>query len=468
MNERMHKILSEDNNSPQNESTACDSYEGVQTFIGITENHLVEVKLTSEHLLEEIFSPSNLNRAYKQVVRNAGIGGIDRMEVDNLLPYLKLHKEELLESLFCGRYTPSPVRRVEIPKEKGKRRSLGIPTVVDRLIQQAISQVLTRIYDNTFSCSSFGFRPNKGCHDALRKVQEHANLGYLYAIDLDLERFFDTVNHSTLIRILSRTIKDHRLISLIHKYLNAGVIVASKFEETHVGVPQGGPLSPILSNILLNEFDKELEKRGHKFVRYADDCMILFKSKRSAFRAQNSIVRYLETKLHLNVNKEKTKVGYIRGLKFLGYSFYMNRGEYRLSLHKLSLQKMKSKLKELTSRSNGMSYERRKFKLKQYIQGWINYYKLADMKTYLQSIDEWLRRRIRMCIWKYWKKIKTKFRNLVKCGIDKSRALGWANTRKSYWRTSKSPILQRAITNENLRQTGYPFLSDYYSKFYRK
>jgi len=468
MKGRMHKILSEDNNCPQNDSTECDSYEGVQTFIGITENHLVEVKLTSENLLEEIFSPSNLNRAYKQVVRNAGAGGIDKMEVEKLLPYLKLHKDELLESLFTGRYTPSPVRRVEIPKGNGKTRLLGIPTVVDRLIQQAISQVLTRIYDKTFSRCSFGFRPNKGCHDALRKVQEHVNLGYKYAIDLDLEKFFDTVNHSKLIRTLSRTIKDNRLISLIHKYLNAGVIVASKFEGTQEGVPQGGPLSPILSNIMLNEFDKELTKRGHKFVRYADDCMILCKSKRSALRAQISIVRYLETKLQLKVNKEKTKVGYIRGLKFLGYSFYMYRGECRLSLHKLSLQKMKSKLKELTSRSNGMGYEQRKFKLKQYIQGWINYYKLADMKSHLQSTDEWLRRRIRMCIWKYWKKIKTKLTNLVKCGIDKSQAWEWANTRKSYWRTSRSPILTRAITNEHLRQAGYPFLNDYYSKFYRK
>ena len=311
MKGRMHKILSEDNNYPQNDSTECDSYEGVQTFIGITENHLVEVKLTSENLLEEIFSTINLNRAYKQVVRNAGSGGIDKMEVGNLLPYLKLHKEELLESLFTGRYTPSPVRRVEIPKGNGKTRPLGIPTVVDRLIQQAISQVLTRIYDQTFSRCSFGFRPNKGCHDALRKVQGHANLGYKYAIDLDLEKFFDTVNHSKLIRILSRTQQDKRLISLIHKYLNAGVIVSSKFEETHEGVPQGGPLSPILSNIMLNEFDKELTNRGHKFVRYADDCMILCKSKRSALRAQSSIVRYLETKLQLKVNKEKTKVGYI-------------------------------------------------------------------------------------------------------------------------------------------------------------
>ena len=471
MKGRMHKILSKDSNYPPNDSTACDSYEGVQTFIGITENHLVEVKLTSEKLLEEIFSPSNLNRAYNQVMRNAGAGGIDNMEVAKLLPYLKLHKDELLESLFTGRYTPSPVRRVAIPKGNGKIRPLGIPTVVDRLIQQAISQVLTRIYDKTFSYFSFGFRPNKGCHDALQKVQEHANLGYKYSIDLDLEKFFDTVNHSKLIRLLSRTIKDKRLISLIHKYLNAGVIVASKFEETHEGVPQGGPLSPILSNIMLNEFDKELTKRGHKFVRYADDCMILCKSNRSALRVQSSIIRYLETKLQLKVNKEKTKVGYIQGLKFLGYSFYIHRGECRLLLHKLSLHKMKSKLKELTSRSNGMGYEHRKFKLKQYIQGWINYYKLADMKSHLQSIDKWLRRRIRMCIWKYWKKIKTKFTNLVKCGIDKNKAWELANTRKNYWRTSRSPILQRAITNENLRQAGYPFLSDYYtyySKFYRK
>ena len=267
----MQKILSQGNNYHQKNSTECKGYDVVQTIIGITENHLVEVNFTTEHLMEYIFSPVNLNNAYLQVERNSGASGVDKMEVEELLPYLRQHKDELVKSLMQGTYRPNPVRRVEIPKDNGKKRQLGIPSVVDRVIQQAISQVLTLTYDRTFSDSSFGFRPKRSCHQALRKVQKHVTEGYKYAIDLDLEKFFDTVNHSKLIEVLSRTIKDNRLLSLIHKYLNAGVVVSNKFEETILGVPQGGPLSPLLSNIMLNEFDKELERRGHRFVRYADD-----------------------------------------------------------------------------------------------------------------------------------------------------------------------------------------------------
>lgn len=464
----MQKILSQDNDYPQKNSTECKGYEGVQTVIGITENHLVEVNFTTERLMEYIFSPGNLNKAYLQVKRNAGACGVDKMEISDLLPYLRNHKDELIKSLMQGTYRPNPVRRVEIPKDNGKKRSLGIPSVVDRVIQQAISQGLVFIYDLTFSTSSFGFRPKRSCHQALRKVQEHITAGYKYAVDLDLEKFFDTVNHSKLIEVLSRTIQDNRLLSLIHKYLNAGVVISNKFEETSLGVPQGGPLSPLLSNIMLNELDKELERRGHRFVRYADDCMILCKSKRASNRTKASIIRFIENKLFLKVNKEKTEVGYIQGLKFLGYSFYVMKGVCKLSLHSKSKAKLKSTLKDLTSRSKGFGYERCKSKLKEYVQGWIGYYKLADMKGFLQSVDEWLRRRLRMCIWKCWKKTKTKFTNLIKCKIDKYQAWQWANTRKGYWRTSKSPILSRALDKNMLQLAGYPFLSDYYSKIYRK
>lgn len=464
----MQKILSQDNDYPQKNSTECKGYEGVQTVIGITENHLVEVNFTTERLMEYIFSPGNLNKAYLQVKRNAGACGVDKMEIADLLPYLRNHKDELIKSLMQGTYRPNPVRRVEIPKDNGKKRSLGIPSVVDRVIQQAISQGLVFIYDLTFSTSSFGFRPKRSCHQALRKVQEHITAGYKYAVDLDLEKFFDTVNHSKLIEVLSRTIQDNRLLSLIHKYLNAGVVISNKFEETSLGVPQGGPLSPLLSNIMLNELDKELERRGHRFVRYADDCMILCKSKRASNRTKASIIRFIENKLFLKVNKEKTEVGYIQGLKFLGYSFYVMKGVCKLSLHSKSKAKLKSTLKDLTSRSKGFGYERCKSKLKEYVQGWIGYYKLADMKGFLQSVDEWLRRRLRMCIWKCWKKTKTKFTNLKKCKIDKYQAWQWANTRKGYWRTSKSPILSRALDKNMLQLAGYPFLSDYYSKIYRK
>lgn len=464
----MPKILSQGNNYPQKNSTECKGYEGVQTLIGITENHLVEVKFTTAYLMEYIFSPSNLNNAYLQVKRNAGACGVDKMEVDGLLPYLAKHKDELVKSLMQGTYRPNPVRRVEIPKDNGKSRQLSIPSVVDRVIQQAINQVLTLIYDRTFSNSSFGFRPKRSCHQALREVQKYVNSGYKYGIDLDLEKFFDTVNHSKLIELLSRTIKDGRLLSLIHKYLRAGVVVNNKFEETSLGVSQGSPLSPILSNILLNELDKELESRGHRFVRYADDCMILCKSKRAAQRTKVSISRFIEDTLFLRVNTEKTKVGYIQGLKFLGYSFYVSKGVCKFSLHSSSKVKLKAKLKGFTSRSKGYGYDKLRSHLKEYIQGWIGYYRLAEMKSFLQSVDEWLRRRLRMYIWKCWKKVKTKYTNLIKCKIAKNKAWQWANTRKGYWRISKSPILARALSTDSLRSAGYSFLMDYYGKFYRK
>lgn len=275
------------------------------------------------------------------------------METDELLPYLQVHKDELLTSIFQGSYCPNPVRRVEIPKDGCKTRSLGIPTVVDRVFQQAISQVLSPIYEQGFSDNSYGFRPRRSCHGALKKVRSYVTAGYKYGVDLDLEKFFDTVNQSKLIELLSRRIKDGRVISLIHKYMCSGVMIGHKFEESVSGVPQGGPLSPLLSIIMLNELDTEMESRGHKFVRYADDCIILCKSKRSAERVKSSITRFIEAKLFLNVNQEKTKVGYIRGMKFLGYSFYVTKGECRLSVHPQSEQKMKTRLKELTSRSTG-------------------------------------------------------------------------------------------------------------------
>lgn len=302
--------------------TESEGYDGAQTFMRIIGENLVEVQTGTTNLLELILSPENLNRSYRQVIGNDGSGGVDKMGTSELLPYLNLHKDELIEQLLKGKYRPNPVRRVDIPKDNGKSRQLGIPTVVDRFIQQAISQVLIPIYEREFNDNSFGFRPNRSAHDALKRVQEYADNGYHYCINLDLERFFDTVNHSKLIEVLSRTIKDGRVISLIHHYLKAGVMVAHKYESTEEGVPQGGPLSPILSNILLNELDKELSRRGHPFVRYADDCLILVKSKRATERVRDSISTYLEKKLFLKVNMEKTIIGDVRGMKYLGYSFY--------------------------------------------------------------------------------------------------------------------------------------------------
>ena len=319
MKERTQKTME---SFPQNDSAERESYEGAQTLIGMVGDDLVEVQLMSDRMLEYILTPDNLNRAYRQVKANKGSGGIDKMDVEHLLPYLRSHKVEIVESLLDGKFRPNPVRRVEIPKDGGKMRQLGIPTVVDRVIQQAIAQVLGLVYEPKFSDGSYGFRPGRSAHQALRRAQEIINDGYKYCIDLDLEKFFDTVNQSKLVQLFSDTIKDGRVVSLIHKYLRAGVMIGHKFEDTEQGVPQGGPLSPILSNIMLNELDRELERRGLPFVRYADDCVIFCRSPRAAERVCESISRYIEKKLFLKVNREKTHVGSVNGQKYLGYSFY--------------------------------------------------------------------------------------------------------------------------------------------------
>lgn len=438
-----------------------EGYVGGQTYMRITENNITNVDRPQHGLLEEILSPTNLNKAYRRVKGNNGACGMDGMGADELLTYFSSHKDEILESILRGKYRPNPVRRVEIPKDNGKKRQLGIPTVVDRMIQQAITQTISPLFEHQFSDTSYGFRPKRSAHQALRKCQEFIDAGYKYAIDMDLEKFFDTVNQSKLVEILSRTIKDGRVISLIHKYLRAGVIVCNTFEETELGVPQGGPLSPLLSNIMLNELDKELERRGHRFVRYADDCIILCKSKRSAERALTNIVSFIEDKLFLKVNREKTMVAYVRDIKFLGYSFYVYRNKGRLRVHPKSFARLKESLRVLTSRSNGWGNEKRKEKLKQFITGWVNYFKMADMKRYLERLDSWLRRRIRMVIWKQWKQVKTRFRNLIKLGIPESRAYMFANTRKGYWHTANSPILATSISSDSLVRAGYTFLSDY-------
>lgn len=434
------------------------------TSVWITEDNQVTPPSGEDGLLGKILCPFNLNKAYLKVVRNKGSHGIDKMEVGMLRTYLKMHGSDLIKSIKSGKYQPNPVRRVEIPKDKGKTRPLGIPTVVDRVIQQAIHQVLSPVYERQFSDNSFGFRPGRSTHKALYRCKSYISEGYNYAIDMDMEKFFDRVNHSKLIEILSREIDDGRVISLIHKYLNAGVVVGHKFEKTQRGVPQGGPLSPLLSNIMLNELDRELTRRGHRFVRYADDMVILCKSRRGAERVMESITGYIENRLYLKVNRAKTSVIPFYRIKFLGYSFYKVKGEVRFRIHPKSIAKMRDKVRELTSRSNGWGHARRKEKLSAFIKGWINYFKLADMKGLMRSTDEWYRRRIRMLIWKQWKRVRTRMRNLVKLGINRQKAWEFANTRKGYWRIAHSYILATSITNERLKEAGYIFFTDYYLK----
>ena len=431
----------------------------------IAENNDIITDFQTDNLMEQILHKDNLNKAYKKVKSNKGAGGIDGMSVDELLGFLKDNQKHLIQQIKDGKYKPNPVRRVEIPKEtKGEFRKLGVPTVVDRVFQQAITQVLSPIYEKQFSENSFGFRPNRGAHDALKQCKTNVNEGYVYVVDMDLEKFFDTVCQSKLIEVLSRTIKDGRVISLIHKYLNAGVISKGMFKKTEVGMPQGGPLSPLLSNIMLNELDKELTRRGHRFVRYADDCMIFCKSRKSAERTLNNIVPYIEEKLFLKVNRNKTCVAHISKVKYLGYSFYRYKGKCRLRVHPKSVTKMKNKIRELTDRSNGWGNEYRALKLTQFIRGWVNYFGMADMKSLLQSNDEWLRHRIRAIYWKQWKKVKTKFKELKKLGVDKEKAWICANMRNGNWYCSGYFVLQTAFNNKKLRELGYPTFTEFYLK----
>ena len=384
------------------------------------------------------------------------------MKVDELLQYLRENGDQLKEQIRNGKYNPKAVLRVEIPKADGSMRKLGIPTVVDRVVQQSIAQKLNEIYEPQFSENSYGFRPNRSCKDAILKAKEIMSEGYTWIVDLDLEKFFDTVNQDLLISIIRRTVNEDKVVSLIRKYLQAGVLVKGIFEKTEKGTPQGGNISPILSNIMLNELDKELERRNLQFVRYADDCIIFTKSQKAANRVMESVTRFIEKKLRLKVNKEKSKVERPWKIKYLGFSFYRSKGIVEIKVHRKSIDRFKDKVREITSRSNGMSMETRYEKLQQLIRGWVNYFKIADMKIVSRELDKWIRRRLRMCYWKQWKKVRTKQENLVKLGIDKKEAWIFANSRKSYWRVSNSRILSKGLTNKTLERLGYLSLSSVY------
>ena len=447
---------------PQRDSAEHEEYAGALIGKRMTENNITNADRGEGGLLEKVVSANNLNRAYKRVKRNKGAGGVDGMKVDELLQYLRDKGEDIRKAILAGEYRPQPVRGVEIPKDNGKTRQLGIPTAVDRVIQQAIAQTLTPIYEPKFAETSYGFRPGRSTHDALRKSREYLNAGYAWTVDMDLEKFFDTVNQSKLMEILTKDVKDGRVLSLIHKYLRAGAIRCGRFEETKLGVPQGGPLSPLLANIMLNELDRELERRGHKFVRYADDMVIFCKSKASAKQTLEHIIPFIEGKLFLKVNREKTTVAYAGKIKFLGYGFYKGRKGFGLRVHRKAQAKMRKRVKELTSRRTVNDYEGWKQALKRFVVGWVNYFKLADMRQLLESTDKWMRRRIRMVFWKKWKRVKTKYKNLRKLGASERNAGRLANSRKGYWRIASSPILNAALSSEKLSKAGFPMFLTYY------
>ena len=417
--------------------------------------------------LESILEKDNLNKAFRQVVSNKGTAGIDDMTVDELEPWIRAHPHELTNRIQSGKYRQHPVMRVYIPKDNGEKRPLGIPRVIDRLVQQAVAQELSREFEPIFSDNSYGFRPNRSAHDAIRKVIANANDGYEYVIDLDLAKFFDTVNHSKLLQVLSETIKDGRVISLIHKFLRAKIMDEGKVTTPTIGTPQGGPVSPVLANILLNELDKELDKRGHHFVRYADDMMIMCKSQRAAQRTYESISKFIEKKLFLNINKDKTKICHLsEDVKFLGYTFMKRQlkndetTKWHASVHRKSLAKLKVKIKELTDRRCPKGWSTTKTELNTVLRGWFNYFRLGIRKTLVTTIDGWTRRRIRQMYWKTWKKNSTRIKELEKLGINKDKAYQWGNSSKSYWRIAGSFILCRALTNKTIKEKGWSLLSD--------
>ena len=409
-------------------------------------------------LLERILYKDNFNRAYKRVKANKGAPGIDGMTVEDALPYLREHQQELTDRIYKGKYTPSPVRRVEIPKPDGGVRKLGIPTVTDRTLQQAIAQQLMPIYEPLFSEGSFGYRPGRSAKDAVTKVKKYAEEGYVFAVVLDLSKYFDTLNHGLLLNLLRRNIKDERVIQLIKRYLKSGVMENGVVMPTEKGSPQGGNLSPLLANIYLNEFDWEFAKRGVPCIRYADDIVLLAKSKRASERLLESSTRYLEEKLKLKVNREKSRtvsVFAIRNFKYLGFALGRNGGGIYLRVHPKSWKKFKTKLKDLSSRRSVQSIKSALARIKVYARGWLNYYGIASIKRLIEDINGWLYHRIRMCIWKQWKKPITKFRNLVKMGIPEKYAYMAANSRKMYWRTSNTTTVKRAMNKERLINSGF-------------
>ena len=413
-------------------------------------------------LLEMVLEDKNLYNAYKQVFKNKGVSGVDELTVYELGRYMYEHKEELKEQIRARKYQPNPVLRVYIPKENGDKRGLGIPTVVDRLIQQAIVQVISPIYEKQFSETSYGFRPNRSCEMAILKVLDYINDGYDWVVDIDLQKFFDTVSHDKLISIINKTIKDGDVISLIRKFLVSGVMENGVVMSTEVGTPQGGNLSPLLSNIMLNELDKELESRGLRFTRYADDCIIFVKSKSSANRVMASITKFIENKLGLKVNATKSKVARPNEIKYLGFGFYKENGKYRPKPHLKSIQKFERKLKQITNRSWSMTMAKRISLLNPIIRGWINYFRIADMDSIIYLITCHLRRRIRCIIWKQWKTIGNRIRCLMKLGVCEKYAKLAAFSRKSYWMMSTNHAIHQALSNEILERKGLIMPDKYY------
>lgn len=422
--------------------------------------------MDTSSLMEQILSKENLNAAYLQVVRNKGAAGVDGMTVEELGAYLSENGESIREQLRTRKYKPQPVRRVEIPKPDGGVRNLGVPTVVDRFVQQAVAQVLTPIFEEQFHDHSYGFRPNRCAQQAVLKALEMMNDGHSWIVDIDLAKFFDTVDHDKLMTIFGRTIKDGDVISVVRKFLVSGVMIDDEYEDTIVGTPQGGNISPLMANIMLNELDKELEARGLDFVRYADDLIIMVGSRQAADRVMKSVTRFIEEKLGLEVNAEKSKVDKPKGIKYLGFGFYFDSFAkvYKAKPHPKAVAKFKAQMKKLTGRSWGVSNSYKVFKLNQLIRGWVNYYRIGSMKSLCERFDSNIRFRLRMCIWKHWKTAQNRAENLIKLGISRKFAWSTAYYGAHIAHVCQGGAMNMAVTKERLTRFGLVSMADYYAE----
>jgi len=418
-------------------------------------------------MIEQVLKRENLNRAYAKVVSNKGAGGVDGLQVSDLKTYLSQHGAAIVGSIRSGSYQPKPIKGVEIPKSNGKTRLLGVPTVGDRVLQQALSQVLEPLFEPDFRPHSYGFRPGRNAQQAVLQAQAYINEGNQYIVDIDLKSFFDEVDHAILMDLIYRKVKCKTSLQLLRRFLRAPILLEGKLHKRRKGVPQGAPLSPLLSNILLHELDKELEARDLRYVRYADDFSIYVRSKKAARRVGNGIFIYLKNRLRLPINREKSGIRRPLTFELLGYGFVSSyekgsKGKYQLVVSAKKWVSLKAEIKRITRKTIPMTFDERIQRLNWLIRGWVNYFKHASIHGKLKRLDEWIRNRLRYCIWHHWKKPERKRKNLIRLGVDQDHAFAWSRTRKGGWRVAQSPILGTTITVARLKSRGYLSLLEYY------
>jgi group II intron reverse transcriptase/maturase len=420
-------------------------------------------------MIEQVINRRNMHLAYKQGFANKGSAGVDGMQVSELKPHIRKEREAIVLSIINGCYLPQPILGVTIPKSKGKTRLLGIPTVTERWLQQAVAQTITPLFEFEFKDHSYGFRPNKNAHQCIQQSQQYINDGYQHIVDIDLKSFFDEVDHCLLLQLLYNKVKCHITLRLIRKWLRAPIMINGKLTKRRKGVPQGSPLSPLLSNIMLHELDKELEKQELKYVRYADDFSIYCKNNQAARKTGNKVFLFLKDKLKLPINREKSGIRKPVQFTILGHRYVPTykkgtKGKYQLVVSDKSWDKLKQSLKTITRKTSPFSVAERIHKLKEASRGWLNYFRMASIAGKLKDLDSWVRNRLRYCIWTDWKKPERKRKNLLRLGVDHQHAYAWSRTRMGGWRVAQSPIMITTITLERLHKRGYEAMLDYYSK----